>query len=117
MDGGDAVLVGELAHKTKPADTASETSSLPEQKGFRGFVLLDTQDFTGEPNFFLEKVLTGVPVICSRLIAIFSRFSLLSILLFIGEMPPFALSFQLFNQVCLIELLRVIGDFYLRCGF
>ena len=50
MDGGDAVLVGELAHKTKPADTASETSSLPEQKGFRGFVLLDTQDFTGEPN-------------------------------------------------------------------
>ena len=49
MDGGDAVLVGELAHKTKPADTASETSSLPEQKGFRGFVLLDTQDFTGEP--------------------------------------------------------------------
>ena len=48
MDGGDAVLVGELAHKTKPADTASETSSLPEQKGFRGFVLLDTQDFTGE---------------------------------------------------------------------
>ena len=53
----------------------------------------------------------------TRLIAIFSRFSLLSILLFIGEMPPFALSFQLFNQVCLIELLRVIGDFYLRCGF
>ena len=53
MDGGDAVLVGELAHKTKPADTASETSSLPEQKGFRGFVLLDTQDFTGEP-FFLS---------------------------------------------------------------
>ena len=51
MDGGDAVLVGELAHKTKPADTASETSSLPEQKGFRGFVLLDTQDFTGEPKF------------------------------------------------------------------
>ena len=51
MDGGDAVLVGELAHKTKPADTASETSSLPEQKGFRGFVLLDTQDFTGEPCF------------------------------------------------------------------
>ena len=51
MDGGDAVLVGELAHKTKPADTASETSSLPEQKGFRGFVLLDTQDFTGEPMF------------------------------------------------------------------
>ena len=51
MDGGDAVLVGELAHKTKPADTASETSSLPEQKGFRGFVLLDTQDFTGEPIF------------------------------------------------------------------
>ena len=51
MDGGDAVLVGELAHKTKPADTASETSSLPEQKGFRGFVLLDTQDFTGEPLF------------------------------------------------------------------
>jgi hypothetical protein len=51
MDGGDAVLVGELAHKTKPADTASETSSLPEQKGFRGFVLLDTQDFTGmRPN-------------------------------------------------------------------
>ena len=50
MDGGDAVLVGELAHKTKPADTASETSSLPEQKGFRGFVLLDTQDFTGEPS-------------------------------------------------------------------
>ena len=50
MDGGDAVLVGELAHKTKPADTASETSSLPEQKGFRGFVLLDTQDFTGEPK-------------------------------------------------------------------
>ena len=50
MDGGDAVLVGELAHKTKPADTASETSSLPEQKGFRGFVLLDTQDFTGEPE-------------------------------------------------------------------
>ena len=53
MDGGDAVLVGELAHKTKPADTASETSSLPEQKGFRGFVLLDTQDFTGEPIFSL----------------------------------------------------------------
>jgi len=53
MDGGDAVLVGELAHKTKPADTASETSSLPEQKGFRGFVLLDTQDFTGEPICFL----------------------------------------------------------------
>ena len=53
MDGGDAVLVGELAHKTKPADTASETSSLPEQKGFRGFVLLDTQDFTGEPVFFI----------------------------------------------------------------
>ena len=54
MDGGDAVLVGELAHKTKPADTASETSSLPEQKGFRGFVLLDTQDFTGEPiNVFV----------------------------------------------------------------
>ena len=53
MDGGDAVLVGELAHKTKPADTASETSSLPEQKGFRGFVLLDTQDFTGEPFSFL----------------------------------------------------------------
>ena len=51
MDGGDAVLVGELAHKTKPADTASETSSLPEQKGFRGFVLLDTQDFTGEPEY------------------------------------------------------------------
>ena len=51
MDGGDAVLVGELAHKTKPADTASETSSLPEQKGFRGFVLLDTQDFTGELGF------------------------------------------------------------------
>ena len=51
MDGGDAVLVGELAHKTKPADTASETTSLPEQKGFRGFVLLDTQDFTGEPLF------------------------------------------------------------------
>ena len=50
MDGGDAVLVGELAHKTKHADTASETSSLPEQKGFRGFVLLDTQDFTGEPE-------------------------------------------------------------------
>ena len=50
MDGGDAVLSGELAHKTKPADTASETSSLPEQKGFRGFVLLDTQDFTGEPQ-------------------------------------------------------------------
>ena len=50
MDGGDAVLVGELAHKTKHADTASETSSLPEQKGFRGFVLLDTQDFTGEPK-------------------------------------------------------------------
>ena len=49
MDGGDAVLVGELAHKTKPADTASETWSLPEQKGVRGFVLLDTQDFTGEP--------------------------------------------------------------------
>ena len=64
MDGGDAVLVGELAHKTKPADTASETSSLPEQKGFRGFVLLDTQDFTGEPRrtkqfhlFFLERFL------------------------------------------------------------
>ena len=54
MDGGDAVLVGELAHKTKPADTASETSSLPEQKGFRGFVLLDTQDFTGEPGFASE---------------------------------------------------------------
>jgi hypothetical protein len=53
MDGGDAVLVGELAHKTKPADTASETSSLPEQKGFRGFVLLDTQDFTGEPIIFV----------------------------------------------------------------
>ena len=48
----DAGLVGELAHKTKPADTASETSSLPEQKGFRGFVLLDTQDFTGEPFFY-----------------------------------------------------------------
>ena len=57
MDGGDAVLVGELAHKTKPADTASETSSLPEQKGFRGFVLLDTQDFTGEPkNHYLFPV-------------------------------------------------------------
>ena len=54
MDGGDAVLVGELAHKTKPADTASETSSLPEQKGFRGFVLLDTQDFTGEPKFVVD---------------------------------------------------------------
>ena len=54
MDGGDAVLVGELAHKTKPADTASETSSLPEQKGFRGFVLLDTQDFTGELNFAVK---------------------------------------------------------------
>ena len=61
MDGGDAVLVGELAHKTKPADTASETSSLPEQKGFRGFVLLDTQDFTGEPKkvvLFLGFLLT-----------------------------------------------------------
>ena len=56
MDGGDAVLVGELAHKTKPADTASETSSLPEQKGFRGFVLLDTQDFTGERFFFTKNV-------------------------------------------------------------
>jgi hypothetical protein len=55
MDGGDAVLVGELAHKTKPADTASETSSLPEQKGFRGFVLLDTQDFTGEPENLYES--------------------------------------------------------------
>jgi hypothetical protein len=55
MDGGDAVLVGELAHKTKPADTASETSSLPEQKGFRGFVLLDTQDFTGEPYWITRK--------------------------------------------------------------
>ena len=54
MDGGDAVLVGELAHKTKPADTASETTSLPEQKGFRGFVLLDTQDFTGEPISYEE---------------------------------------------------------------
>ena len=29
----------------------------------------------------------------------------------------FFMSFQPFNQVCLIELLRVIGDFYLRCGF
>jgi hypothetical protein len=58
MDGGDAVLVGELAHKTKPADTASETSSLPEQKGFRGFVLLDTQDFTGEPRFLSVSLLT-----------------------------------------------------------
>ena len=56
MDGGDAVLVGELAHKTKPADTASETSSLPEQKGFRGFVLLDTQDFTGEPFSSLKNI-------------------------------------------------------------
>ena len=56
MDGGDAVLVGELAHKTKPADTASETSSLPEQKGFRGFVLLDTQDFTGEPIIQFAKL-------------------------------------------------------------
>ena len=44
MDGGDAVLVGELVHKTKPADTASETSSLPEQKGFKGFRFLG---FTG----------------------------------------------------------------------
>lgn len=57
MDGGDAVLVGELAHKTKPADTASETSSLPEQKGFRGFVLLDTQDFTGEPKRLTSNTL------------------------------------------------------------
>ena len=58
MDGGDAVLVGELAHKTKPADTASETSSLPEQKGFRGFVLLDTQDFTGEPTKASSHIIT-----------------------------------------------------------
>ena len=65
MDGGDAVLVGELAHKTKPADTASETSSLPEQKGFRGFVLLDTQDFTGEPKKsvkFVESVVKKIAV-------------------------------------------------------
>ena len=68
MDGGDAVLVGELAHKTKPADTASETSSLPEQKGFRGFVLLDTQDFTGEPKNLHEQfrqnplAVSGVPL-------------------------------------------------------
>ena len=68
MDGGDAVLVGELAHKTKPADTASETSSLPEQKGFRGFVLLDTQDFTGEPKklkillVFYSLIRTFVPM-------------------------------------------------------
>ena len=48
----DAGLVGELAHKTKHASTASETTSLPEQKGFSGFVLLDTQDFTGEPFFY-----------------------------------------------------------------
>ena len=48
MDGGDAVLVGELANKTKHADTASETSSLPEQKGFRGFVLRTL----GRPNYF-----------------------------------------------------------------
>ena len=70
MDGGDAVLVGELAHKTKPADTASETSSLPEQKGFRGFVLLDTQDFTGEPKKvwqrlsmygLMRQILRGIP--------------------------------------------------------
>ena len=60
MDGGDAVLVGELAHKTKPADTASETSSLPEQKGFRGFVLLDTQDFTGEPHPILRLPIISV---------------------------------------------------------
>ena len=70
MDGGDAVLVGELAHKTKPADTASETSSLPEQQGFRGFVLLDTQDFTGEPNFWVKSGFRyirsrGYPLDCS----------------------------------------------------
>ena len=65
MDGGDAVLVGELAHKTKPADTASETSSLPEQKGFRGFVLLDTQDFTGEPKnvYFCKQISKTMPKI------------------------------------------------------
>ena len=57
MEDGDACLVGELAHKTKPADTASETSSLPEQKGFRGFVLLDTQDFTGEPDWLTRNPL------------------------------------------------------------
>ena len=34
----DAGLVGELAHKTKHASTPSETTSLPEQKGFKGFV-------------------------------------------------------------------------------
>ena len=37
MDGGDAVLVGELAHKTKHASTPSETTSLPEQKRFLRF--------------------------------------------------------------------------------
>ena len=33
----DAGLVGELAHKTKHASTASETTSLPEQKRFLRF--------------------------------------------------------------------------------
>ena len=59
MDGGDAVLVGELAHKTKPEDTATETSSLPEQKGFKGFVLLDTHDFKNKKKKsvkFVESV-------------------------------------------------------------
>ena len=72
MDGGDAVLVGELAHKTKPADTASETSSLPEQKGFRGFVLLDTQDFTGEPQFLFESH-TSVMLLLILNVSFYSR--------------------------------------------
>ena len=42
IDDGDAGLVGELAHKAKHADTASETTSLPEQKGFPGFCRLET---------------------------------------------------------------------------
>ena len=36
----DAGLVGELAHKAKHAGTASETTSLPEQKCFSGFCFI-----------------------------------------------------------------------------
>ena len=42
-------FICELAHKEKHADTASETKSQPEKRGFGGFLLL-TQEFTDEPT-------------------------------------------------------------------
>ena len=40
IDDVDAGLACELAHKTKHANTASETTSLPEQKCFSGFCFI-----------------------------------------------------------------------------